>query len=737
MSDQTAVPATKNEMDTRSNLYTPLSGTRSIRLVRISPGDEGSMLCSLVPAGLDDTDTSYLALSYAWGDPKKTQAISCNGEEFQATESLVGAMKQLRKLYPGRPFWIDAICINQQDLAERSAQVQLMRDIYKSAENVVIYLGEYCNGLDRAMDLFNRLDKEAIVWEADKKAENSRDIRDRFPAVYDEVWYRFHNLFNRPWFSRIWIIQEVVMASGDPDVLCGPFKLSWSTVVRVSNFFQYVGFSGATIRKSRTSHVGLVENIRQGPRSLWTLLWYSSSFASTEPRDRVFALYGLVHPAETNTLLASEYFKIDYQTSVKDVFRDMMFGYIMHYGYLDLMSEAMEVSEEDAEEDAVESGQWSKAWTTDRDVPSIPVTAKHSRIEGLPSWVPDWTLPPTLKHPGIGKLALYAGYEACGGKQTMIHSGLRSSNPDVLRIAGKAHATVEWVSDPLDDVDYSPLPWRRHPFVLEKLWAHVRGRLGSTRETTSAFWRTLLANADKEGYPLKDEMYPSFLRFWHDSKTHDQYASRYISNNQGHLLPTEEEERELFKTYGEDYTNAVTEEDFQAMLKLYASRFPPCTSTPECAHCMVMASPVPEGKRITGPSPALSQKDSDPFLSDFFGALGQDHRLVTCAPEMDILTRMRHTLRHRTFFITKCGLQGIGPKHTRIGDTVAVLTGSRVPFVLRETGTFNVLPEIDVGYRLIPQYRVVGDSYVHGIMTGEAVRDLDWEGGGYEVIDLI
>ncbi|KAH8909331.1 HET-domain-containing protein, partial [Coniochaeta sp. PMI_546] len=171
----------------------------------------------LVEANLDQPVTAYLALSYAWGDPKLTGRISCNGKALQATENLIAAMRQLRERYPGRLFWIDAICINQQDAVERAAQVQLMRDIYHSAENVVIYLGENCPGLDRAVQLFHQLQAEA-----------------EFPPAYDEVWYRFHDLFNRPWFSRIWIIQEVVMAAGDPDIICGPYMLSWSSVVSVS-----------------------------------------------------------------------------------------------------------------------------------------------------------------------------------------------------------------------------------------------------------------------------------------------------------------------------------------------------------------------------------------------------------------------------------------------------------------------------------------------------------------------
>lgn len=64
-------------------------------------------------------------------------------------------MRQLGLRYPGRLFWIDAICINQQGLVESAAQVQIMKDIYRSAKNMVICLGEGFPRLDQAMDVFH------------------------------------------------------------------------------------------------------------------------------------------------------------------------------------------------------------------------------------------------------------------------------------------------------------------------------------------------------------------------------------------------------------------------------------------------------------------------------------------------------------------------------------------------------------------------------------------------------
>jgi hypothetical protein len=706
--DQAAEPSGTSS---QPRIYTELQTPRSIRLVSIDHDQTQSPVsCTLIETPLDKP-ISYLALSYAWGDPTATGQILCNNQPLQVTESLIAAMRQLRQRYPSVLFWIDALCINQSDLSERAAQVQLMRDIYHSASNVVIYLGETSPGLDRAMRLFRSLESSAAEWTPPPDDDVSRDnnthgtrsseIRSRFPPPYDEVWYRFHDFFNRAWFSRIWIVQEVVVASGDPDVICGEYALSWSSVAAVAEFVLYTGLSGSTTRKSKSSLVGLMQDLKGNPRALRYLLSMSTPFASSEPRDKVFALYGLVHRAEED-MLRSEYFRVDYQASVRDVFRDVMFGYVMHYGSLDLMSEAMEVAD----------GEMS--------------------VRDLPSWVPDWSLPFTAKHFSVGRQAGPSGFDACGGRGTMVQGSMRAIDPDVLRVAGKVHDEVAWVSKPFDGPEHSPLPWHRRPFVLEKLWEDVRERLGCEPRTCHAFWRTLLANADKHGELVTDRLYPTFLRFWYNSKVHDRDAAQYIANNQDDLPLSEERERELFREHAMDYGMTLTEEDFhalQASKELLASQFLPCDSTPECKHCTIVNLPLPEGMRVTGPSPALAQRDTDPFLKDY--------QLVACDPEMDILIRMRQTLDTRTFIITKSGLMGLGPKHTRAGDAVAVLTGAKVPFVLRATGVYQTQREIGVGFRSIREYRVVGDAYVHGIMQGEAVRDVDWDGGGYEVLDLV
>jgi Heterokaryon incompatibility protein (HET) len=133
------------------SIYSPLTySNREIRIVTISPSVEKSapIECTTSEISLDKTP-GYYALSYCWGDPSITAPMHIDGVEVQVTANLDVALRhfraaegELRDKRPQMRWWIDAICINQSDLDERSQQVQLMGDIYSGASRVVVWLGE-------------------------------------------------------------------------------------------------------------------------------------------------------------------------------------------------------------------------------------------------------------------------------------------------------------------------------------------------------------------------------------------------------------------------------------------------------------------------------------------------------------------------------------------------------------------------------------------------------------------
>lgn len=136
------------------------SDSRCIRLLRLhldhSCNDGPAIVGTMMVASLDDTNMTFAALSYVWGAPPgpglQTHAILCDGFALPVTANCWSAVKHLLDIYGALPpLWIDAVCIYQQDLAEKSFQVPLMRDIYSRAETVYVWLGEGSDTTRREM----------------------------------------------------------------------------------------------------------------------------------------------------------------------------------------------------------------------------------------------------------------------------------------------------------------------------------------------------------------------------------------------------------------------------------------------------------------------------------------------------------------------------------------------------------------------------------------------------------
>ena len=124
-------------------VYVPLESPSHIRLLVLHPGDEpDAICCSLSQTSLDQTNHIYEALSYVWGDIESSVPIICEGRSLLMTPSLHSALRRLRFTEKKRILWVDAICINQKDDAEKSVQVGLMGCIYQNAGLVIADLGE-------------------------------------------------------------------------------------------------------------------------------------------------------------------------------------------------------------------------------------------------------------------------------------------------------------------------------------------------------------------------------------------------------------------------------------------------------------------------------------------------------------------------------------------------------------------------------------------------------------------
>lgn len=180
----------------------------------------------------------YTALSYSWEGQTPTESIYIRGPRgdlvLNVTKNLKAALLQLRDLNgESRTFWVDAVCMNQDDRAEKSQQLPLMPRIYGQAERVCVWLGEQdpedSQKIDTAMAF--KLIKKIINWQ-----DYDTVVEEQTKA---EEWEAFHAMMNRNWFSRRWIVQEIVLAGADSTELWwGDRSIPWTEFAQAVSLFE-------------------------------------------------------------------------------------------------------------------------------------------------------------------------------------------------------------------------------------------------------------------------------------------------------------------------------------------------------------------------------------------------------------------------------------------------------------------------------------------------------------------
>jgi len=114
----------------------------SFRLLKLFPAEkEAPVHCEIVNARISGTTGTYSALSYAWGEAQEQRFIQLNGKPFAVSPNLLQALEAIRNRDIELLVWVDAVCINQMEVAERNHQVTMMGDIYRNAKSVLAWIG--------------------------------------------------------------------------------------------------------------------------------------------------------------------------------------------------------------------------------------------------------------------------------------------------------------------------------------------------------------------------------------------------------------------------------------------------------------------------------------------------------------------------------------------------------------------------------------------------------------------
>lgn len=425
-----------------------LSG-RTFRLLHIAPALDKSCLleCACLPYNIDEAPP-YEALSYVWGNPNPPDVLLCNGQSTSIGPSLSHALRRLRFRESTRIVWVDAICINQQDPAEKSHQVPMMGSIYSLARRVVVSLGQgdaeqtqlafmciavigiHCLKHDQRQGLLSdHLTRH-------KEVELSAEVFT--PHIVSSL----KELFGRPWFSRIWCIQEIRLAS-DAQVIWGDEEISWRVLgMGASWIFDKTGTHEMVFENSEDLVASLLDDIPvknadmlrdKDNYHLLEALQHFRESESSDPRDKVYGLLNIVSPrSEVETL------GVSYEKCVGQVYADTVLTVIQLYSRLTAFAYITHHVDYDG--------------PTFQDVGN----PKDNGMSGYRSWAPRWD--DIAVAPPLGVPEASCPWSACGEhRAVMVNES--SSLPEQLYLKGVVYSGVCEVGDIMDfynltDPDY-------------------------------------------------------------------------------------------------------------------------------------------------------------------------------------------------------------------------------------------------------------------------------------------
>ena len=329
-----------------TTLYTLLPNSTSTRVLTLHHSAESEP----IHASLSVIDIrkypKFDAVSYTWGTDLNSQDIVVDGHTLRIRQNLHDFLLRLRREKQKRPIWIDAISISQTDLKEKGQQVQMIGDIFEAAKRVLMWTGQHGDG---SRELFSNIHAKISLGGRMKgalSALSSRSGSEPRGKVDSEGHSRllaWINFINRPYFGRLWIIQEIALAQSLV-VYCGDSSVDWHTLIHTESGLSGVrpylqSVSGAEVihkgGDTRYDQTGagmldIITALRQSvqkdnvvgeERPVRELSMLSREFQYAEcfdRRDRVFALLSLERLPESWSDCKS--IPVHYTISVPDLF---------------------------------------------------------------------------------------------------------------------------------------------------------------------------------------------------------------------------------------------------------------------------------------------------------------------------------------------------------------------------------------------------------------------------------
>ncbi|KAF5012184.1 hypothetical protein FDECE_1739 [Fusarium decemcellulare] len=802
-------------------------------------GPDGESMCMVDRAKLDFyAKYDYIPREELRWQNRSVREIEVNGNRVPVEENLCLCFEALlnirkrldeasggdndqdsEKKWP--PVWADALCINQADLAERASQVKLMGQLYRTARLVYAWVGKLDRLSHRALLAMGTI----LDFDATRSHARDSSYPEQEEVTLSSVsgmtvvdWFALFALFQRLWFRRAWVAQEVVFAS-DIHMICGPTIFDMRFVLAVVAFLEETGLDYELCQLGRNF---LTDRATSDQTQHWEkLASFSSQSPNTmkelqvNPRHALSFILGCHHTCARlglcNAGMPMVYLRgrkeESHQSSMSNrwhvelpktinlsdhnivrVYNEKLKGYgfrferrLLHllsvlshfrdleatdprdkiFAFLILAEDSLGLVPDYSVEVRDVFIQAAKAMINKRMGSPLAVLShlqdsSDTRIQGLPSWVPDFSA-------RLGRIPFDQGGHDdrfCAGTSLEIESEdfAVHINPDDTFTVKAVKVDQVAVSTELGDdavIQALRLALRgppRYP-ISPKAWLengnrHLRPSRAVTR--VEALWRTLVIDKLTE----MDEDYGSL-------ESRDNLGIGFSNWILTDILEARDLLVEWAKLDPDQWTWILIEESVCTRMALWSAMYDGKQLSDELK--------IPDLEKVMEDQREKvereSEKPDEGEEVDDGGSLSQREFLPTAThirecfhtqvtetegdkdplrgrykrPSMQRLTplgrrklrnfekNMRSATEGQKLFITESGLFGLGPKSLgqdpSSKDEVWLLMGARAPFILHHVEG--------------SKYRVVGEAYVHGIMYGEGCDYYtEWDEYGYSRIGV-
>ncbi|CAA9967087.1 HET domain containing protein [Pyrenophora teres f. maculata] len=685
--------------DLGSYRYEALSSPTCIRLLELLPCAHGRrMRCSLKTFELQHAPP-FKALSYTWGPAHTVIAkprthkggkarsnlaeeattarrhpIICDGQLLKVTGTLRDALAMLANAInlPHMPkipsyYWVDSLCVDQQNIEERNTQVAQMAHVFRKAEGVVVWLGKEDEYIKDAITTMQRIstisetDWPLVPYTSFYNPKESHLIRSTNLTYYH--WLGFIVLINRPWFKRAWVVQEIALGKSAM-VVCGSLVFPWDMLsktlsfVKATRWYHHLHTEKLRHLRELRKHSGIYKQVLRSQLSVnisslflnetrltistlddekntspvqqppfANLLSKHRSTESTDPRDKVYAFLGLANRTMAPFRMLPKALVPNYNLSVQEVFTEAATVLMFSYKNLSWLSHVEDSSQR--------------------------------KIRGLPSWVPDLSVPLhpySLSYRGPGR---WRAASHCAWRPD-----LASMERGLLQVVGYHLDCIDQTSILLNESADTSATWAsivKLALALDLPYPDP-GRSGKKPSRVEVLWRTLTTDIYNHTYPAPPETGSLFLE--------------YILNLQIRHRLTPWSSADEFQPHHSPLSDLVYPE-WRKLLEL---------EPPDSSYCLDRYI-----KRL-----AI-------VVESMFNGTYSPIGLAQLQHELD-----QSTGKQRRIFKTSRGFMGTGARSLRAGDEVWVLHRGSLPFVLRP------LPN--------GRYRLIGESFVYGVMHGEVLQ---------------